>query len=279
MFIDAVRRRFGVTPRLISPADLRLVSDPQSKSGTRLCCIIKNNEECNDNGEETPLATPSALVTSEGEMVEEIHQVGLELHQRELLTLRPEMLRQISLRCFNDIRTILLVHDKRMLGIVKQELLPLVARKVLTPAQAHILDKGIADTILPGSQELHQLLRISKRSPKVKDDYLLKPVRGGKGAGIVFGEDLSPDEWAYALRHLQSPKLVAGITCVVQHRIVPRLYDVILTASGNRLLYPLVGTYHVIDGEYLGLGTWRSSGNRICAVSGGGSWICSVIHR
>ena len=54
--------------------------------------------------------------------MEAIHQVGLELHQRELLAIETEMLQQINIRCFNDMRTILLVHDKQMLRIVKQEL-------------------------------------------------------------------------------------------------------------------------------------------------------------
>lgn len=61
-----------------------------------------------------------------------IHQVGLELHQRELLAVETEMLQQISFRCLNDMWTIFLAHDKRMLSIVKQELKPLIARNMLT---------------------------------------------------------------------------------------------------------------------------------------------------
>lgn len=271
MFIDVVRRRLGVTPKLITPADLRLIPDPQSKGGFRLFSIVKNN------GGLTPLT--SAFMTSEGEVVEEIHQVGLELHQRELLALAPEMLRQISLRCFNDMRTILLVHDKRMLGIVKQELQLLVARKVLTLAQAEALDRGIVDTILPASQELQQFLRDSKDCPELKNKYILKPIRGGKGAGILFGDELSTDEWLCALDGLRLPGVVSATTCVVQRLIVPRLYDVVLKASGDRTRYAIVGTYHVVGGKLLGLGIWRSSGGRICAVSTGGSWICSVIRQ
>lgn len=267
LFIDAVRRRFGATPRLITPADLRLLPDPQSSSGYRLCCVANEN------------TAPSDLIAGEGETLEQVHQVGLELHQHELHALAPEMLRQISLRCFNDMRTVLLVHDKRMLGIVREELAPLVAREVLTPAQAQVLEKGIADTMLPGSQRLHRLLQLSRSSPALRHEYILKPVRSGKGDGIVFGDDLSPEEWTSTLERLRSPALVGGATCVVQRRVIPRLYDVVLKASGDMLRYPLVGTYHVVHGRLLGLGTWRSSGNRICAVSCGGAWICSVRFR
>ncbi|KAH8651135.1 hypothetical protein BX600DRAFT_387632 [Xylariales sp. PMI_506] len=262
MFVDAVQSRFGVTPRLVHPADLRLLPDSQSPGGFKLYCINKD------------------LAVDEEEVLEEVYQIGLELHQHELVALGSDMVRQISLRCFNDMRTILLVHDKRMLGIVKQELDSLVARHVITAGQARILDLGIADTYLPGSQDLRKLLRDSEISPDVRNSFILKPIRGGKGVGIVFGDELDLDEWLTALRHLQVPKLTAGgRTCVVQRRIFPRLYDLILQESGERLRYPLVGTYHVTNGKLSGLGTWRSSASRICAVSCGGAWICSVVRR
>lgn len=266
MFIDAVRRRNGTKVRLITPADLRLLSDPQSKTGYRLCCVAKWKDS-------------STLVGDNGENWEEIAQVGLELHQRELVAMEPEMLRQISMRCFNDMRTILLVHDKRMLGIVKQEIPHLSARKVITPAQANTLSRGIVDTILPGSNELRSLIETSRASPSTRYQYICKPIRSGKGDGIVFGEDLDDDEWISSLECLSSAKVVPGVSCVVQRRIVPRQYDMVLRASDGMVRYPLVGTYHVANGKLLGLGTWRASGGRIVAVSSGGSWICSVIRR
>ena len=273
MFVHAVWRRFGTKPRLITPADLRLLPDPQSKSGYRLCCVAKNRDRVASS---TDFPTH---IAENGEVWEEVYQVGLELHQRELVALQPEMLRQISLRCFNDMRTILLVHDKRMLGIVKQELPLMVARGILKPAQADALDRGIVDTYLPGSEWLNDFIRASKASPELRHQYILKPIRSGKGDGIVFGDDVSPEEWVAALESLRSPKVVPGVTCVVQRRIVPREYNMVLKASSGMVSYPLVGTYHVANGSLLGLGTWRASGGRIVAVSSGGSWICSVMRE
>lgn len=273
MFIDAAWRQLGLKPRLISPSELRLLPAPQSKGGYRLCCTIP--AQC----DEFPASGGFVLTTSDGEAVEEIFQVGLELHQHELAALSLEMLRQVSLRCFNDMRTILLVHDKRMLGIIKQEIPGLVARGVLSPSQSSILDKGIVDTVLPGSPELKTILQASKLSPQLKNEYILKPIRGGKGAGIVFGEDLSAKEWAKALERLRSPSVIPGISCVVQRRVHPRRYEMILKPSGEVVRYPLVGTFHVANGKLLGLGTWRASDGRIVAVSSGGSWICSVIRQ
>ncbi|KAK6224466.1 hypothetical protein QIS74_02793 [Colletotrichum tabaci] len=270
MFIDAVWRRFGIKPRLITPADLRMLPDRGEKGGRRLCCVTKD-----------PSSPPSpwSFTADNGEIWEEIYQIGLELHQRELAALETETLREISLRCFNDMRTILLVHDKRMLGIVKQELPRLVASGALTPAQASALDRGVVDTILPGSCELDHLISASVASPRLRHSYILKPIRSGKGDGIIFGDDLGPGDWVSALRKLVSPKVVPGITCVVQRRITPREYDLVLKGSVGKVRYPLVGTYHVANGKLLGLGTWRASGGRIVAVSSGGSWICSVMRR
>ncbi|KAI0897466.1 hypothetical protein F4806DRAFT_462301 [Annulohypoxylon nitens] len=271
LFLEAAQRSRSAMTQVVRPSDLRLIPDPQKEGKYRLCCLCeKKRDACRPS--ESPI-----FETCDGESVEEIQQIGVEMRQYELLSLQPEILRQISLRCFNDMRTILLVHDKRILGIVKQELDSLVQRGLINSTQAKILDEGIVDTILPGSQELKQLLQQCKLSPTLKDGYIIKPVRDGKGAGIVFGENFTPEEWISALEPLQSPELVGGTNGIVQRRIVPRLYDVVLGASGERVRYPIYGTYHSINGKFLGLGVWRSTDDPVCANTRGGSCMCSVI--
>jgi hypothetical protein len=272
MFVDFLQRRLGLRPRIIAPEELRLVPDGEAPLGYRLCCLAPRPKYPHGSPAQT------GLMSVNGELVEEIYQVGLELHQHELLALPKETLRAISLRCFNDLRTIFLVHDKRMLGIVREELDSLVGRSVLSEAQADILRHGIAETFLPGSPEVKELLQRSVEDPGLRNDYLVKPIRGGKGAGIIFGDEVSAAEWISHLEQLRSAEFVPGrTTWVVQRQVKQRLYDVVLGASGKRVRYPLVGTYHVVHGDLLGLGTWRSSPGRICAVSNGGSWLCSVI--
>lgn len=271
MFIDFLSRHLGITPRLITPSDLRLVRSSEGVNGYKLCCLVQNT----DNN--APSFAPR-LYTEAGELVEEIQQVGLELHQREIFGMEPEMLRQVSMRCFNDMRTVLLVHDKRMLGILRQEIPSLVARNVLTPTQGEALTKGIADTILPGSPEMQRLIQTCQADGEKRKQYLLKPVRGGKGAGILFGDQLDAKEWQDILERLRSATLHKNDTNYVLQRYVrPALYDLIISPSGKRQRMPLVGTYHAASGQLLGLGIWRASSDRICAVSTGGSWLCSVM--
>ncbi|KAI7767181.1 hypothetical protein LZL87_009583 [Fusarium oxysporum] len=232
MFINAVEHHFDVKSRLIAPADLRLFPDARNKSGSRLCCVI------HDGDGQVPNAW--RFVSPHGEICEETHQVGLELHQRELLALEPEMLRQISLRCFNDMRTILLVHDKRMLGIVRQEIPQPVARRVVTAVQAEALRPGIAETLIPGSKELKDLLQVSLTSPDLRHGYILKPIRSGKGNGVIFGDDVTAPEWTSLLQALTSPGEISAELCVVQRLVTPRKYDLVLRASNGMVRYPLV---------------------------------------
>ena len=262
-----LEKYYGIIPRIISPNDLRLVQDASHPLGYRLYHVATESPHENP-GQMRPLKN--------GENLQEIHQLGLELRQHELAALDAEMLRQISLRCFNDLRTVLLVHDKRMLGIVKEELEDLKQRGVINNQQTQILDRGIADSILPGSASMKALLHNSKIRPDIKDDFLLKPVRGGKGVGILFGQDLPSDQWLTVLKDLQTPQMHDDVLYVIQRRIRPRLYDVLLRGE-KTVQNPLIGTWQIVNGQYRELGGWRSSSGRVCAVSLGGAWIGSLI--
>ncbi|CAG8254893.1 unnamed protein product [Penicillium nalgiovense] len=266
MFIEFAQKRLGIKPRLITPDTLRLITDP-SRSGTRgykLCCLAEA-----DAGE--------TITTESGEIVEEIHQISLELHQREINTLDPEMKRQISLRCFNDMRTILLAHDKRMLGLVLEELKSLVFRNIITPKQAEWLERGLAHTTLPGSTALDEFIKNCKVLDVFQNDYLLKPIRGGKGAGILFGDEVDHSDWLALLESMRCPRLRPGTTLyVVQRKVHQPYYDVLLGSKAKSERCHMVGTYHAINGHYLGLGIWRCSPGRLCAISNGATWMCSV---
>lgn len=270
MVVKYAQDTLGVRARFITPADLRLIEDPNSESG--YCCQVPHDSSREDIDE-------SRVFEHDGEIVEEIHQVNLELHQRKIRALDRQMIQQLSLRCFNDFRTILLVHDKRMLGIVLQELPSLVASGILTPSQGDIFLKGIASTIIPGSPELEQLDKQCQQSPTIKDEYLLKPIRSGKGAGILFGAELDSSEWSSILDSLKCPSLTPGVTTyAIQRRVNQPLYDLVMRETEGTGRYPLVGTYHAENGKLLGLGIWRSSAGNICAISNGGAWFCSVLE-
>ncbi|KAI9932551.1 hypothetical protein ASPWEDRAFT_122758 [Aspergillus wentii DTO 134E9] len=268
MFAHAVEERTGIRPRFITPEDLRLVPSIKAPLGQKLCCVVSPDAETSPQ---------STIFEFNGEWLEEIYQVNLELHQRELRAMPTKILRHVSLHCFNDMRTIFLVHDKRMLGIILQELDVLINRHVLTPSQADLLREGISTTFIPGSPEMAQFTQDSQVNPTLKDGYILKPIRSGKGAGILFGDELSWQDWQTKLQTCQQATLAPGqMSYVVQRHIPQGVYDVCMKNDHEKKQMQMVGTYHVVNGRYLGIGTWRCSPARICAVSRGGSMICSV---
>ncbi|CAG8135752.1 unnamed protein product [Penicillium salamii] len=277
MFLECAERRTGVIPRIISPQDLRLVSDPASKTGYKLCCVIDVEQALSEN---TKHPKSSVFTDQEtGEVLEVIDQVALELHQHELRALSTDMIQHISERCFNEFRSLFLVHDKRMLGIIHQELDSLSHKHgILTRRQADVLRRGIVHTILPGSPELKVFVEKCQKELTFKDKYILKPVRGGKGEGILFGDDLTPEEWNEKLRGLGNAGLVqGGTTYVVQRQVEQPLYEVLLREEEGLQRNRLVGTYMSVHGKYLGVGCWRSGPGRVCAISHGGAWMVSVI--
>ncbi|KAJ5273184.1 hypothetical protein N7478_008309 [Penicillium angulare] len=267
MFLEHAKRSLGIQTRLITPDKLRVFPDPSGKFGGKLYCVTESDAAC-------------TRVTESGEKLEEVHQLGLELHQQELNSLDPDVRRQVSLRCFNDMRTILLAHDKRMLGIVQEELGSLVSRKVITPEQAELLSRGITPTVLPGSRSLDRFIEDCKESEDLQNNYILKPIRGGKGAGILFGDELLHSDWMTKVESMRSPYIEPGQTLyVVQRKINQPYYDVLLGSKTQTDRCHLVGTFHTVNGEYLGLGIWRCSPRRLCAVSDGATWMCSVKRK
>ncbi|CAG8092793.1 unnamed protein product [Penicillium salamii] len=267
MFME-LAKKLGLNLRLIHPDDLRILPDEAGVNGSKLCCLAST---------EATESFPSGT----GEIVEDVNQICLELHQSEFRSLGSEMQKQISVRCFNDLRTMLLVHDKRMLGIIREELGSLKSRGVISIDQANRLANGIAHTVLPGSSTLFALEQQSHFSESLKNDYLLKPTRGGKGAGILFGDEISNSDWLAILQTMKSPQIHEKQTSyVLQRKVCQPFYDIFLGSDATPSRCHMVGTFHMVHGKFLGLGIWRCSTGRLCAIStGGASWMVSVMQR
>jgi hypothetical protein len=267
MFVPYAQRHLGMDVKIISPKSLRL-EPAAAPGGYKLYCLSEAD---------TKQAT---ILNDADELLEEVFQLGLELYQHELMAMSFEMLQQVSLRCFNDLRTVFLVHDKRMLGLVLEELDALVERNVLSSRQAERLNKGLVHTMIPGSERLENFTSSCRTDLSLKDKYLVKPVRSGKGAGILFGDQLTQEDWVALLQGMRDPFLKRGkTTYVVQRLIDQRRYDILLDENADAGKFPLIGTFHIVNGTLLGLGLWRTGPGRICALSRGGSWLCSVIQQ
>lgn len=160
------------------PADLRLIPNDSANSGHTLCCTI---DPTNLNTESEEFQS-WRFVTQDGQVLERIHQVGLELHQHELEGLGEDMLKALAPICFNNLRTIYRVHDKRMLGIVLQEIDSLVQQhQVLNSEEGELLRRSIMPTVIPGSEEIQDFIRLEEARLLDRANYLMKPIGDGKG--------------------------------------------------------------------------------------------------
>ncbi|KAK1149717.1 hypothetical protein N8T08_005271 [Aspergillus melleus] len=238
-----------LNPRVLKPDDLHLVSDETSPTGYKL----------------------------QSADMEDIQQVALRLFTRELASLSPEMQRQLAFHSCNDIRSIFLIHDKRILGILHQELDDLVTKhRVLTRRQADLLREHVIFTILPGSKELEELSDSYYQGKVSKNNFILKPIRSGHGQGITFGDDLSISEWEAILADMKNPEIT------ISDRTVYIIQPVIEQAEGDMFLdedtgvqrVQRVGTYHSMHGEFAALGAWRVgvSANRTTNMALGDAW-------
>ncbi len=237
----------GQLARFLKPSQLRLLPDQTSKSGYALFCVVETIEE-----------TP-CVVQQDGEALERVYQVSLELKQSEYRPMSFEMLCQLSLCCINDLRSIFLVHDKRMLAVILEEIEDLVTQhKILTRQEATILRNGISPTFLPTSPTWHSLLGHCKAMPTAKDHWVLKATRGGFGHDHVFGTSVSNDEWLSLMILAQKcNSRPTEVSFVLQRKIEQVEYDIIRHDFETIEQFHLVGSYQSIDGRYIGNGPWR----------------------
>ncbi|KAM5358009.1 hypothetical protein ACJZ2D_015685 [Fusarium nematophilum] len=187
-----------------------------------------------------------------------------EMLQEEWADLDPTVARHLAQTPLNDLRTVLLVHDKRLLGILPQELPGMVDRGVLTAGEADTLAAGIARTLIPGSEELQTLLRESAADPAIKDHYVYKPCRDGSGSGVELGRNLSQEEWlgrlgrlagSDALRPCQHPAVIQRL---VEHHWYDMVRHEVPGVTGPKPEpFHLIGSMYMFQSRRFYPGPWR----------------------
>lgn len=238
---DAFVRRYqaltGQPASHVKQSELRVEADSSSTAGQKLYYQATNG--------------PKPVL---------VEQCSLELFQEELADMDPMLLRKLATCCSNDFRTILLLHDKRILGIVQEEVPSLIRRGVLTKVEAERLQHGIADTLLPGTPALAMLLEQSKEDESLKDEYIIKPVRDASYRGIKLGKNISQEEWLEILEE-QSKRVLRPTegANVVQKLAKHVWYDIIrheVETEGPEKFH-LIGSHHMINSQTDVFGPWR----------------------
>lgn len=223
--------------RIISPSDLRLTEDSSSPTGYHLSCTIKDSEE-----------------------LERVWQISIDMVQAEIREFSPEVLREIARICINDLRSIFLLHDKRFLGIVLEELDGLLEAGVMDAMETQLLKESIAPTYVPGSVGW----QAATSSSNSKEELVLKDARGGIGRGHTFGHNVTQEVWDERLQAVGDGKLVDGKAIVLQRKIDQVSFDILnLAGDAFQKLY-LIGTWAAVNGQYLGVTSMRIGNDLGC---------------
>lgn len=249
MFGHDYKKATGQDVVQIEPSQLQLEKDDSSPTGWSLYADIDNNP---DTEEKTSSASKSLF---------KIEQCAVELFQEEFSDINSTALKQLAMCSVNDFRTIFLLHDKRILGIVLDEIPGLMTRNVLSAEEGHILRHGIAETLIPGSNALKHLLEDTKQDPLAKNEWIVKPVRDASCNGIRLGVDIKQDEWISLLERMSGRALypASDDAYVVQRLVQHTKYDIVrhdVTIAKTEQFH-LIGSCHMINSQSLIFGPWR----------------------
>ncbi|MGZ5051594.1 MAG: hypothetical protein ACXWF8_12160 [Methylobacter sp.] len=188
---------------------------------------------------------------------EPVQQFILELERDELLAMSAELLEALadSPAYFNDLRTLLLAHDKRLLAVLGN-----------AGIMADYLDKAdlavLAEHILPTYQAY---------DPKIAEDlqanpggWVLKRNSSGRGIDMLFGWECEPSQWRQTLA-TQADDYTAQ-RCLPQRRV-----PIIVLENGELRQQPMniVAMLPGFDGRLFGPGFFRAGLDSVINVSGG----------
>lgn len=233
-----------------------------------------------------------------------LRQFALEMSQDDLFSMPRDVLHVIATSCtyMNDLRTILLAHDKRMLAVLTT---PEIMSDYMSPEDVAILQRFVTETFICGlrdgdSNPLHRKHTDAVNSARAnRQEWMIKPNGGGKGIGIVFGRDCATDEeWKNIL---DDP---VRSTHVLQRVVPQHIFTLFLNKSPGHVESReqvcatnkrshndggqcesgfqdmlMVGVLHCFNEHFLGPGIFRASSlsNPIVNVSGGNGIILSPV--
>lgn len=180
-------------------------------------------------------------------------QFILEMDRTELSLFRPGVLNQLihHSRYINDVRTLILVHDKRVLAVLNDET---IMRDYLDAGDYEFLRSWLVPAFALNDEALIGKL-ISTR-----ENWVLKQSSGGRGVGMYIGHETEAAVWEKALRENRGEYMVQEY--VKQHNYA--------VPTGNKTeTMHLVGMLLCLNRTLCGPGVFRGSSNEVINVHQG----------
>jgi hypothetical protein len=199
------------------------------------------------------LAVSDGVVTDGGRFVD---QFILELERDELLDMPLELFDAVaaSQRSFNDVRTVIVGHDKRILAVLSR---PELVADLLDAPDVDVLSRHLIPTF--HAAEVGDALLADPSA------WVLKRNSSGRGIDLLVGATCPPDAWRQAV--LQQAEDRTAQAFVDQRTFAMPTID-----DDGRLVdeqMHVVGLLPGFDGELLGPGLCRASARSVINVAGG----------
>jgi len=200
-----------------------------------------------------------------GELVvnnEKAVQFILEMDREELKKMKPEILKALinSEVCINDIRSIILVHDKRILSVLYNEE---IMSKYINGEDYIFLKQFLIPSFTLDSEKIrNELIHTSETN------WILKKSSGGRGIGMYEKENCSSSVWKKVITEQWSDYMV-------QEYINQKELEI--TYKGEVYTINIVGMLLAYNDQSFGLGAYRGSTEHIINVHSGAYVFPSVI--
>jgi hypothetical protein len=182
------------------------------------------------------------IVHPKNKDLKNLESVIVELRQPEILEhLLVEQVRELQNHPhLNDLRTILIGHDKRLLAVLyDKKLLGRYAtsseRKIIEP---HLIETYFTNYEIPGFAAN-------------KDEWVLKHALLGKSKHVYIGKEMSMDEWVRACLHVKKEPFI------IQKKVKEHRFSIYLPHLGE-IKNPIYGTLLGVDGKFISQGLLRT---------------------
>ena len=201
---------------------------------------------------------PSDLALKENHLIGKgttCEQIIMELHQSELEEIEQDIIGHILLNVnyVNDIRTIMIAHDKRLLVCLSSKM---IMSRYLSDTELWYLHQHIIPTYLIDD--------IKDEIIENKNQWVLKKCLSGKGEGMFIGLESEASDMAHVISELSGSYIAQPY--LKQKKIA-------IFFNGKYQPCRAVGMILSLNEFYQGTGYFRTSPERIIALSKGG---CAV---
>jgi len=190
---------------------------------------------------------------------EPVSQFILEMDREELKKISPDVIDKLisKNRYFNDIRTLILIHDKRVLAVMYDGQ---IMKDYLSEEEYHFLQKYLIPSFVI-------------TEPSGCDDFIngeknliLKLNSGGRGIGAYVKSDCTAQEWSTIIRENWNKYLI-------QHFVDQKEFK---DVENNRQIH-LVGMLLCKDDKNYGAGLFRGSDESVVNVHQGRALIYTIL--